>query len=96
MRRESTRWVRQANLHFTTAEHAQLHHPAVRPRLWIILDDHSRIIRHVQWCWGERAEDQVHELYQGLLKQALPALLLTDNGFALRGGRRGSDGNVRP
>jgi hypothetical protein len=53
------------------------------------------LIRHVQWCFGETAEDRVHELYQGLLKRALPTLILTDHGRAVRGGRKGSSDNVR-
>jgi len=63
--------------------------------LWIILDPHSRLVRYVQWCFGETAEDQVHEIYQGLLQRALPTLILTDNGPALRGGRKGLGDNVR-
>jgi len=63
--------------------------------LWIILDAHSRLVRYVQWCFGETAEDQVHEIYQGLLKRALPTLILTDSGPAVRGGRKGSGDNVR-
>lgn len=63
--------------------------------LWIILDAHSRLVRYVQWCFGEIAGGQVHELCQGLLKRALPTLILTDHGPAVRGGRKGSGGNVR-
>lgn len=76
---------------------APLDRSAAKPPfdLWIILDDHSRLIRHVQWCFGETAEDRVHELYQGLLKRALPTLILTDHGRAVRGGRKGSSDNVR-
>jgi hypothetical protein len=70
-------------------------HWAVMPRLWIILDAHSRSIRRVQWCFGETAEGRVHELYQDFLKRALPTLLLIDNGPAMRVGRKGSDGDVR-
>jgi len=45
---------------------APLDQPAAKPSfdLLIILDDHSRLIRHVQWCFGETAEDRVHEFYQ--------------------------------
>ena len=63
--------------------------------LWIILDDHSRLVRHVQWCFGATAEDRVHVLYQGLLQRALPTLILTDHGTAVRGGRKGSGNDVR-
>ena len=68
---------------------------AVTPRLWIILDAHSRIVRYVQWCFGETAEDRVHELYQDFLKRGLPTPLLTDNSLAMRAGRKGSDGDVQ-
>jgi len=76
---------------------APLDRSAAKPSfdLWIILDAHSRLVRYVQWCFSATAEDQVHELYQGLLKRALPTLLLTDNGPAVRGGRKGSGANVR-
>ena len=75
----------------------QLDRAAARPSfdLWITLDAHSRVIRDVQWCFGATAEDRVHELYQGFLQRALPTLILTDHGAAVRGDRRGSGGDVR-
>jgi hypothetical protein len=63
--------------------------------LWIILEAHTRLVRYVQWCFGATAEDQVHELYQGLLQRVLPTLILTDHGTAVRGDRKGSGDNVR-
>jgi hypothetical protein len=76
---------------------APLDRPAAKPSfdLWIILDAHYRLVRHVQRCFGETAEDRVHELYQGLLQRALPTLILTDHGADVRGGRKGSGGDVR-
>lgn len=76
---------------------APLDRPAARPSfdLRIILDVPSRVIRDIQWCFGATAEDRVHELYQGLLQRALPTLILTDHGAAVRGGRKGSGGDVR-
>jgi hypothetical protein len=76
---------------------APLDRPAARPSfdLRIVLDAHTRLVRYVQWCFGATAEDPVHELYQGLMQHALPTLLLTDHGTAVRGGRKGSGGNVR-
>jgi hypothetical protein len=76
---------------------APLDRPAARPSfdLRIILDVPSRVIRDIQWCFGTTAEDQVHELYQGFLQHALPTLILTDHGTAVRGGRKGSGDNVR-
>ena len=76
---------------------APLDRPAAKPSfdLWIILDAHTRLVRYVQWCFGETAEDQVHELYQGLLQRVLPTLILTDHGTAVRGSRKGSGDDVR-
>jgi len=76
---------------------APLDRAAAKPSFdfWIILDAHSRLVRYVQWCFGKTAEDQVHEIYQGLLQHALPTLILTDNSPALRGGRKGLGDNVR-
>jgi hypothetical protein len=62
-----------------------------RPRLWIIVDGHSRMIRDFQWGSG-----QVHELFPYLLKHASPTLILTDNDRASENRRRGGDGNVQP
>jgi hypothetical protein len=62
-----------------------------QPRLWIIVDGHSRMIRDIQWGSG-----QVHELYQLLLKHSLPRLIVTGNDRALGNRRKGGDGNVQP
>ena len=69
---------------------APLDRSAVKPSfdLLIILDAHTRLVRYVQWCFGATAEDQVHELYQGLLQRVLPTLILTDHGTA---GARGPE-----
>jgi hypothetical protein len=76
---------------------SSLDRSAVKPALdlWVIRDAHSRLIRHVQWCFGETTEDQVHKLNQGLLQRALPTMILTDRGAAVRGGRKGSGNDVR-
>jgi len=76
---------------------APLDRPSARPSfdLRIILDVPSRVIRDIQWCFGATAEDRVHVLYQGLLQRALPTLILTDHGTAVRGGRKGSGNDVR-
>jgi hypothetical protein len=76
---------------------APLDRSAAKPSfdISITLDAHSCLVRYVQWCFGETAEDQIHELYQGLLKRALPTLILTDHGPAVRTGRKGSGGDVR-
>lgn len=56
----------------------------VRPVLFAILDDRSRICCHAQWYLGEeRTEIFVHGLCQALQKRQLPRALLTDNGSAM-------------
>jgi len=76
---------------------APLDRSAAKPSfdLWIIRDAHSWLVRYVQWCFGETAEDQVHEIYQEFLQHALTTLILTDHGTAVRGDRKGSGGDVR-
>jgi putative transposase len=54
-----------------------------RPLLLAILDDHSRLVCHIQWYLTETAEDLVHGLSQALLKRGLPRALMTDNGSAM-------------
>jgi putative transposase len=55
----------------------------VRPLVLAILDDHSRLVCHIQWYLTETAEDLVHGLSQALLKRGLPRALMTDNGSAM-------------
>ena len=55
----------------------------VTPILLAILDDHSRLIGHMQWYLDETAESLVHGLTQAFLKRGLPRALLTDNGAAM-------------
>ena len=55
----------------------------VKPLLLGILDDHSRLVCHAQWYWGETAKDLIHGFGQALLKRGLPRSLLTDNGSAM-------------
>ena len=55
----------------------------VRPLLLGILDDHSRLVCHIQWYLTETAEDLVHGLCQALLKRGMPRALMTDNGSAM-------------
>lgn len=55
----------------------------IKPHLLASLDDHSRLICHVQWYLGETAEDLVHGLCQAFLKRGLPRALMTDNGAAM-------------
>jgi len=55
----------------------------VRPLVLAILDDHSRLVCHIQWYLSETAEDLVHGLSQAFLKRGLPRALMTDNGPAM-------------
>jgi len=69
--------------------HADFHHgsrkvlTASTPRLVCFLDDHSRLVCHLQWYLEETAECFVHGLTQAILKRGLPRALLSDNGAAM-------------
>lgn len=74
--------------------HADFHHGSlpiltsagrwVTPLLLGILDDHSRLVCHLQWYLDETAETLVHGLCQAFQKRALPRALMTDNGSAMQ------------
>lgn len=74
--------------------HADFHHGSLRvltpsgewrtPLLLCFIDDHSRLICHLQWYLDETAEVLVHGLCQGLAKRGLPRALMTDNGAAMK------------
>ena len=73
--------------------HADFHHGSrqvvtaqgswVTPLLLCFIDDHSRLICHLQWYLNETAEVLVHGLCQALQKRDLPRALMTDNGAAM-------------
>jgi transposase InsO family protein len=73
--------------------HADFHHGSHKvlsadgtwqtPLLVCFLDDHSRLVCHLQWYLAETAECFVHALSQAILKRGLPRALLTDNGPAM-------------
>jgi transposase InsO family protein len=48
-----------------------------------ILDDHARLVCHLQWYLSETTEDLVHGLSQAIQKYGLPRALMTDNGAAM-------------
>lgn len=52
----------------------------VKPKLAAVIDDHSRLICHMQWYWEETAQNLVHTLMQAFLKCGLPRSLMSDNG----------------
>ena len=74
--------------------HADFHHGShpvltpsgrwVTPLLLGIIDDHSRLVCHLQWYLDETAETLVHGLSQALQKRALPRAFMTDNGSAMQ------------
>ena len=53
------------------------------PFLLGVLDDHSRLVCHLQWYYNEGAEELIHGLIQAFLKWGLPRALMTDNGAAM-------------
>lgn len=74
--------------------HADFHHGSrcvltttgrwVKPLLLCFMDDHSRLVCHLQWYLGETAQVLVHGLCQALQKRGLPRVLMTDNGAAMK------------
>ena len=74
--------------------HADFHHGSrsvltatgrwVKPLLLCFMDDHSRLVCHLQWYLEETAEVLVHGLCQALQKRGLPRALMTDNGAAMQ------------
>jgi len=73
--------------------HTDFHHGSQRvltpsgrwetPLLLGVIDDHSRLVCHLQWYLDETAQTLVHGLCQALQKRALPRALMTDNGAAM-------------
>ncbi len=74
--------------------HTDFHHGSKRVLLpdgnWItplllgVIDDHSRVICHLQWYTDETAESFVHGLCQAMQKRGLPRALMCDNGAAMK------------
>jgi transposase InsO family protein len=58
----------------------------VKPILFGVLDDRSRLVCHLQWYLDETAEHLVHGLSQAIMKRGLPRALMTDNGAAMVAG----------
>jgi len=73
--------------------HLDFHHGSLRvleadgrwlkPLLLGILDDHSRLVCHLQWYRHEDTESLVHGFTQALARRALPRALMSDNGSAM-------------
>lgn len=51
--------------------------------LFGVIDDHSRVVTHLQWYTDQTAERFVHGLCQAFGKHGLPRALMTDNGSAM-------------
>lgn len=58
----------------------------VTPMLMGVIDDHSRLVCHLQWYLDETAESLIHSLCQAFMKRGLPRALMTDNGAAMLAG----------
>ena len=55
----------------------------IKPLLFGVIDDRSRLVCHLQWYLDETAESLVHGLSQAFMKRGLPRALMTDNGSAM-------------
>lgn len=53
------------------------------PIVLAVIDDHSRLICHIQWYLTETVRDLVHGFSQALMRRGLPRKLMTDNGAAM-------------
>ena len=54
-----------------------------RPICLAVIDDHSRLLCHIQWYLSESADDLIHGFNQALQKRGVPRSLMTDNGSAM-------------
>ena len=80
--------------HVNALWHTDFHHGSKRvllpdgrwitPLLFGVIDDHSRVICHLQWYSDETAQSFVHGLSQALQKRGLPRALMCDNGAAMK------------
>ena len=55
----------------------------ITPLALCVIDDHSRLVCHLQWYLSEDTRSLVHGFIQALQKRGLPRALLTDNGSAM-------------
>lgn len=55
----------------------------VKPSVVAFLDDHTRVVSHIQWYLAEDTERLVHAFRQAVLKRGLPRAVLHDNGSAM-------------
>ncbi len=71
------------DFHHCSREIMTRHGELIKPLALGIIDDHSRLLCHMQWYLSETAEDLIHGFIQALQKRGLPRSLLTDNGSAM-------------
>ena len=79
--------------HVNALWHLDFHHSSLkiaradgqwkRPKLLGIIDDHSRLLCHLQWYWEEDTRTLVHGFCQALQKRGLPRAVMSDNGSAM-------------
>ncbi|MFJ1260844.1 DDE-type integrase/transposase/recombinase [Cupriavidus sp. CuC1] len=54
-----------------------------KPLLLCVMDDHSRLVCHLQWFLDETTASLVHGVSQALMKRGLPRAIMSDNGAAM-------------
>ena len=81
--RPSAAWLWHADFHHGSRKVLTPSGRWATPLLLGIIDDHSRLICHLQWYLYETTETLVHGFCQALQKRALPRALMTDNGSAM-------------
>jgi putative transposase len=79
--------------HVNALWHTDFHHGSrqvltregnfVTPMLLGVIDDHSRLVCHLQWYLDVTTESLVHGVSQAFQKRGLPRMLLSDNGSAM-------------
>jgi transposase InsO family protein len=93
--RIETREVRSFEVeHVGSLWHLDFHHGSrkvltqggewVRPIAIAIIDDHCRLVCHLQWYLFETAEVLVHALCQAIQKRGLPRMVYHDRGAAMK------------
>lgn len=60
-----------------------------RAKLFLIVDDHSRLLVHGRWCPWEKLRSGQEVLRQAILRRGLPEQLYVDNGAAFAGAELG-------
>jgi transposase InsO family protein len=53
------------------------------PLLFCVIDDHSRLVCHLQWYLSESSQNIAHGLSQAMQKRGMPRAAMSDNGAAM-------------